>query len=117
MTVLKAFAALSKPLVFGNAEQIAAVAFISAVEKCIAATDACTHEKEQKCGRCKGTGQIDCECDCGHRHEAECSRCEGKGFQIIVLCDNCAWGFKEDVLDAAAEVVAHGWPAGARRTA
>lgn len=63
----------SKPLVFGNAEQIRAVRYLERFER-----DG--EEQELRCPKCNGEGEVDCECDsCGDVHSKECSECDGEG--------------------------------------
>lgn len=72
MTFQKAQEVLAGPLVFGNAEQIAAVHHIERLEK---AVDALIKAKAHICTACEGSGEHMCRC--GDEHE--CRECEARG--------------------------------------
>lgn len=66
MSTTEARAALKRPLVFGDAKQIAAIKFLAQEAE----------ERETDCTACEGTGECTCS-GCGADHE--CGRCDGTG--------------------------------------
>lgn len=75
MTVESAELALKRPLIFGDWDQIKAVDFLEAVERCREAAEICRglgHKTTGRCYECSGTGS--CE-HCGH----DCDDCDGTG--------------------------------------
>jgi hypothetical protein len=88
MTIKEARERLKPPLVFGKAEQIAAVRFIEEYERAKAALENCPHGD---CDVCDGEGTEECRV-CAGSGRVECSECMGKESN----CD-CLKEFSEEV--------------------
>lgn len=101
MDVGEAKALLSKPLKFGDSEQIMAVRFLEKVDHCKEKIKGCqhVHDVSKLCDECKGSGL--CECDCGDEHE--CGGCAGEGMTNghgVRYCD-CVEHVDAEVITAA----------------
>lgn len=98
----------SRPLVFGDSEQIASVNFIVAVQDAYDRYRHCSHKDEGICDTCDGEGTVECECDCGDWRYKTCDDCDGTGEQPI--CKLCIPSISSDVEIALRDVIKRGWP-------
>lgn len=101
MDVAEAKTLLSKPLKFGDSEQIMAVRFLEKVDFCKEKIADCknVHNVSNLCDECGGSGL--CECDCGDEHD--CGECDGEGMTCengIRYCE-CVENFDMEVVGAA----------------
>ena len=109
--IREAIRLLSGKLIFGNAEQIAAVILLSQLEECRDALTACPHGNPI-CKRCEGDGEIQCECErCGDSHYRGCPICDGSGKASKKDCD-CLNSFPGWLVESARWIQKHGLPWG-----
>lgn len=98
LTVESAKALLtSRPLKFGDPDQIKAVEFLSAIESMevdgvLEALRQCRKQHRKKCSKCDGEGT------CWHC-DAECGDCDGEGYTDTPC--KCMDGFPESLVEAA----------------
>ena len=101
MNEQEAYAALRRPLTFGDDQQIRAIRFLDAVAAAVAVI-----RESPVCEACEGRGEFEIECAC--KGDEDCDECdEGR---IVVDCEGCGqlgyfvidWpSCKDDVMKAA----------------